>query len=266
MQLTLRPASCAKDTFLPLLPPGYSSSPGFPAHRLLHPSGPVPHLPVGTQLLRADDKAIFAVTGMLRPPANPHVLICPFLTALEDIPAEPPAALRFSAYKPGISLAWITLSDKGYRGEREDTSGPLVADILSKILPVCHSQGFLLPDDADMLRALLTELALTEGYDIICTTGGTGLSPRDISPQTTARVIDLPLHGIRQAMLAGSLAVTPRAAISRAEAGVLGKSVIINLPGSRKAVQENLNAVMHALPHALDKLRGDSRDCGEETT
>ena len=262
MQLTLRPAPCARDIFLPLLPLGYSSPAGFPAHRLSHPPGPVPRLPVGTQLLRTDDKALFAVTGMLRPPAKPHILVCPLLRALEDVSADPPADLRLSVCKPGVSLAWITLSDKGYRGDREDASGPLVADILSEILPVCHSQGFLLPDDADMLRALLTDLALTEGYDIICTTGGTGLSPRDISPQTTARVIDLPLHGIRQAMLAGSLAVTPRAAISRAEAGVLGKSVVINLPGSRKAVQENLNAVMSALPHALDKLRGDDTDCG----
>jgi molybdenum cofactor synthesis domain-containing protein len=219
-------------------------------------------LPVGTRLLHTNDKSLFAVTGMLRPPAKLHALVCPLLTALEDISAEPPAELRLSVHKPGISLAWITLSDKGYRGDREDTSGPLIADILSQILPVCHSQGFLLPDDADMLRALLTELALTEGYDIICTTGGTGLSPRDISPQTTARVMDLPLHGIRQAMLACGLAVTPRAAISRAEAGILGKSVVINLPGSSKAVQENLNAVMHALPHALDKLHGDGRDCG----
>jgi molybdenum cofactor synthesis domain-containing protein len=219
-------------------------------------------LPVGTQLLRADDKPLFAVTGTLRPGAKPHALVCPLLTALEDVSAEPPADLCLSVHKPGVSLAWITLSDKGYRGDREDTSGPLVADILSEILPVCHSQGFLLPDDADMLRALLIELALTEGYDIICTAGGTGLSPRDITPQTTAGVMDLPLHGMRQAMLAGSLAVTPRAAISRAEAGILGKSLIINLPGSRKAVQENLNAVRHALPHALDKLRGDGRDCG----
>jgi molybdenum cofactor synthesis domain-containing protein len=219
-------------------------------------------LPVGTQLLRADDKPVFTVTGMVRPAAKPHALVCPFLMALEDIPAESPAALRLSVSKPGVSLAWITLSDKGYRGDREDASGPLIADILSKTLPIGHSQGFLLPDDAGMLRALLTELALTEGYDIICTTGGTGLSPRDITPQTTAGVIDLPLHGIRQAMLACGLAVTPRAAISRAEAGILGKSVIINLPGSRKAVQENLNAVVHALPHALEKLHGDGGDCG----
>ncbi|MDR3357746.1 MAG: MogA/MoaB family molybdenum cofactor biosynthesis protein [Desulfovibrio sp.] len=262
MQLTLRPAPCAKGIFLPLFPFGYSSPAGFSAHRLLRPSGPVPRLPAGAQLLDTDGKALFAVTGMLRPPANPHALVCPLLTALEDAAAETPADLRLSVYKPGVSLAWITLSDKGYHGDREDASGPLIAEILSKTLPIRHSQGFLLPDDADMLRALLTGLALTEGYDIVCTTGGTGLSPRDISPQATAKVIDLPLPGVRQAMLAGSLAVTPRAAISRAEAGILGKSIIINLPGSRKAVQENLNAVIHALPHALDKLHGDGRDCG----
>jgi molybdenum cofactor synthesis domain-containing protein len=199
---------------------------------------------------------------MLRPRAKPHALVCPFLTALEDIPAESPEDLRLSASRQGVSLAWITLSDKGYRGEREDASGPLIGDILAKTLPIGHSQGFLLPDDAGMLRALLTELALTEGYDIICTTGGTGLSPRDITPQTTASVMDLPLHGIRQAMLARGLAGTPRAAISRAEAGILGKSVIINLPGSRRAVRENLEAAAQALPHALEKLRGGGGDCG----
>ncbi|MDR2574639.1 MAG: MogA/MoaB family molybdenum cofactor biosynthesis protein [Desulfovibrio sp.] len=261
MQLTIQPAPCARGHFLPLFSFGYSSPAGFSVHRLQSPSGPAPRLPVGTRLLHADGSALFTVTGTLRSQAQPHAFMCPLLTALEDISGECPE-LRLSTHKTGLSLAWVTLSDKGFRGEREDASGPLVAEILSQTLPICHSQGFLLPDEIHMLRALLTELALTEGYDVICTTGGTGLSPRDISPQATARVLDFPLPGIRQAMLAAALAVTPHAAISRAEAGILGESLVINLPGSRKAVRENLTAVMHALPHALDKLRGDSTDCG----
>lgn len=141
-------------------------------------------------------------------------------------------------------------------------SGPAIAEIIGADLPLCHSQGFLLPDEPGPLRALLTELALGLEYDLICTTGGTGLSPRDIAPQVTAALLDLPLPGFSQAMLAASLAKTPRAALSRAVAGVLGRSIVINLPGSRKAVLENLAAVLPALPHALDKLHGDSADCG----
>lgn len=164
--------------------------------------------------------------------------------------------------KEGRSLAWVTLSDKGSQGMREDLSGPAIADLAAAHLPLCHSQGFLLPDEASQLRALLTDLALNQGYDLICTTGGTGLSPRDITPQVTAALLDLPLPGFSQAMLAASLDKTPHAAISRAVAGVLGQSIIINLPGSRKGVQENLAAVLPALPHAFDKLHGDPADCG----
>ena len=112
------------------------------------------------------------------------------------------------------------------------------------------------------LRALLTELALSQAYDLICTTGGTGLSPRDITPQVTEALLDTSLPGFSQVMLAASLAKTPHAIISRAAAGVLGQSIIINLPGSRKAVMENLAAVLPALPHALAKLQGDPADCG----
>lgn len=203
--------------------------------------------------------------------ADPHALCCSLLTALTDLAgcpdlggplAAPGGTARLEVCKNGRSLAWITLSDKGSQGLREDLSGPAIAEIIGADLPLCHSQGFLLPDEPGPLRALLTELALGLEYDLICTTGGTGLSPRDIAPQVTAALLDLPLPGFSQAMLAASLAKTPRAALSRAVAGVLGRSIVINLPGSRKAVLENLAAVLPALPHALDKLHGDSADCG----
>ena len=118
------------------------------------------------------------------------------------------------------------------------------------------------PRLVEELRALLVDLALNQGYDVICTSGGTGVGPRDISPQVTSAVLDYPLPGFSMAMMQASLAKTPHAAISRAVAGVLGQSIIINLPGSRKAVVENLEAVLPALPHALDKLHGDPADCG----
>ena len=151
---------------------------------------------------------------------------------------------------------------EGARGQRLDLSGPAIAEMVGSAMPLSHSQGFLLPDEAAQLRALLTELALSQGFDLICTTGGTGLSARDITPQTTAALLDTPLPGFTQAMLAASLAKTPHAVISRAAAGALGQSIIINLPGSRKAVVENLAAVLPALPHALAKLQGDPADCG----
>ena len=156
----------------------------------------------------------------------------------------------------------LTVSDSCAAGTRTDTSGPAMAALVADALPLCHSQGFLLPDDAVQLRALLVDLALNQGYDIICTSGGTGVGPRDISPQVTSAVLDYPLPGFSMAMMQASLAKTPHAAISRAVAGVLGQSIIINLPGSRKAVVENLEAVLPALPHALDKLHGDPADCG----
>ena len=101
-----------------------------------------------------------------------------------------------------------------------------------------------------------------QGYDIICTSGGTGVGPRDITPQTVAPLLDLELPGFATAMMLESLKKTPHAAISRAVCGVLGPSIVITLPGSRKAVLENLAAVLPALPHALDKLHGDPADCG----
>lgn len=218
--------------------------------------------PVGTMLCTGSTtaQAVFKVTGRVLLPMSPHAVSAPLLTALRPVAAG--EVLSLTPVRRGRALAWITLSDKGAAGQREDLSGPAIGHMVREALPLCHEQGFMLPDDAQALRALLTELALQQGYDLICTTGGTGLGPRDVSPQATLSVLDMRLQGFEQAMMAASLAKTPHAAISRAVAGVVGKTICINLPGSRKAVLENLAAVLPALPHALDKLHGDPADCG----
>ena len=276
MNILLHVHACKRGQCLPLLPVAATDTDFCRSHGLMTPEPwAMPHLRVGTCFCGACGTALLKVTGrawMPLPPntANPggngeepwqasHAVQCLLLTALTDLPEGP---LEVTARKTGYSLAWITLSDKGARGQRLDLSGPAIAEMVGSAMPLSHSQGFLLPDEAAQLRALLTELALSQGFDLICTTGGTGLSARDITPQTTAALLDTPLPGFTQAMLAASLAKTPHAVISRAAAGTLGQSIIINLPGSRKAVVENLAAVLPALPHALAKLQGDSADCG----
>ncbi|QTO41072.1 MogA/MoaB family molybdenum cofactor biosynthesis protein [Desulfovibrio desulfuricans] len=276
MNILLHVHDCKRGQCLPLLPVAATDSDFCRSHGLMTPEPwAMPHLRVGTCFCGACGTALLKVTGrawipLLPNVANPggngeepwqasHAVQCLLLTALTDLPEGP---LEVTARKTGYSLAWITLSDKGARGQRLDLSGPAIAEMVGSAMPLSHSQGFLLPDEAAQLRALLTELALSQGFDLICTTGGTGLSARDITPQTTAALLDTPLPGFTQAMLAASLAKTPHAVISRAAAGTLGQSIIINLPGSRKAVVENLAAVLPALPHALAKLQGDPADCG----
>ncbi|SKA79877.1 molybdenum cofactor synthesis domain-containing protein [Paucidesulfovibrio gracilis DSM 16080] len=162
----------------------------------------------------------------------------------------------------GWSVAWVTLSDKGARGERIDTAGPLVGEMLGEHLDVSLTMGYLLPDDQSSLQLLLMDLAWGQGVDLIVTTGGTGVAPRDVAPDATLRVIEKRLPGMERAMTSESLAKTPHAMISRAVAGTLGLSLIINLPGSPKAVRECLGVVLPALRHTLEKLHGDPSDCG----
>ena len=184
---------------------------------------------------------------------------------LADAPKELAAdqRLELPQHKPGLSLAWVTLSDKGWQGLRADASGPAIDAMVREQLDIGFSRGFLLPDDATALRALLTDLALVQGFDLVITTGGTGLAPTDVTPEATLAVIDKRLPGMERAMLQASLQKTPHAMISRAVAGSLGQSLVVNLPGSVKAVRENLEAVLPALGHGLAKLQGDPSDCGQ---
>ena len=162
------------------------------------------------------------------------------------------------------TAAVITVSDKGYRGEREDTSGPNLCRLLKE-------RGYevercaLVPDDMDMIKAELIHCADKLGLALILTTGGTGFSPRDITPEATMAVVERPTPGIPEAMRAESMKITPRGCLSRSAAGIRGRSLIVNLPGSRKAAEENLLAVIEPLTHGLEMLQGQgSADCARE--
>ncbi len=183
---------------------------------------------------------------------------------LETLVPAPPGldeSRLLSISRVGFALAWITLSDKGAAGQRVDASGPLVEELVRGAMPLSLARGFVLPDEERGLRALLAQLALVDGFDLICTTGGTGVAPRDVTPEATLAIIEKRLPGFERAMTLTSLAKTPHAAVSRAVCGVLGGAVIVNLPGSPKAVRECLGALLPALAHTIEKLQGDPSDC-----
>jgi len=155
-------------------------------------------------------------------------------------------------------VAIITLSDKGSRGEREDLSGKLIRETIeSRDFRVVRYE--IIPDEREQIKELLIELS--EKVDLIITNGGTGLSPRDITPDVTLEVIDREIPGIAEAMRFEGLKKTPRAMLSRAVAGVKGECLIINLPGSPKAVQEGLDVIIDVLPHAIEKIKGSEEEC-----
>jgi molybdenum cofactor synthesis domain-containing protein len=158
-----------------------------------------------------------------------------------------------------FTIGVLTLSDKGARGEREDESGRVLQEMVAPLGEIVRYQ--VIPDEEELIVATLVEWVDKDGVDLILTTGGTGLSPRDITPEATARVIEREIPGMAEAMRAASMAKTPHAMISRALAGVRRQSIIINLPGSPKGVRENLDVVYPALEHALLKLKGDPSEC-----
>ena len=160
--------------------------------------------------------------------------------------------------KDMITVAVLTLSDKGAEGKREDLSGPKVGEMLKGIdAEVKYYE--ILPDEKGMIEEKLREYS--EKVDLILTTGGTGLSPRDVTPEATREVIDREIPGIAEAMRLEGLKKTPRSMLSRAIAGVRGKTLIINLPGSPKAVQENLAVILEVIPHAVEKIKGSQEEC-----
>ena len=163
-------------------------------------------------------------------------------------------------YRTGI----MTLSDKGSQGLREDKSGPLIQTMLesSGIYEVVKT--IILPDDIETIKSALIDWADNDDLDLILTTGGTGFSQRDWTPEATMAVCDRMAPGIPEAMRYASLQITPKAMLSRAAAGIRKNTLIINLPGSPKAVKENLEAILPALDHGLEMLLSSgSADCGQ---
>lgn len=159
-----------------------------------------------------------------------------------------------------MKAAILTLSDKGSRGERADASGPaLVAWLAEQGVETVRTE--IIPDEADLISARLAAWADAKDVDLILTTGGTGVSPRDVTPDATMTILDRLIPGFGEVMRMRSLQKTPNAMISRAVAGIRGTALIINLPGSPRGAVENLEAVWPAVPHAVEKIQGDTRDC-----
>lgn len=173
--------------------------------------------------------------------------------SIEELPFDP---------ETPFTAAIITLSDKGFAGEREDKSGPMLAGMVRQ-----HGyevvEQLLLPDGIERLSAELIRLADQRQVNLILTTGGTGFSQRDLTPEATEKVCQRMAPGIPEAMRYASLKITPKAMLSRETAGIRNRSLIINLPGSPKAARENLEAVLPALDHGLGILRGTDGECGK---
>ena len=158
-----------------------------------------------------------------------------------------------------FNIGIITASDKGSRGEREDASGPLIATMRQELGQIRSYK--VVADDADQISKEMVIMADQLGVDLILTTGGTGLGPRDVTPEATLAVVDRQVPGIAEAMRAKSLEITSRAMLSRAVAGMRNKTLIINLPGSPKGVQECLEVILPALEHGLAIMKGEASEC-----
>lgn len=162
-----------------------------------------------------------------------------------------------------MRAAVITSSDSGYEGKREDLSGPLICEILEKNgYEVVHT--ILLPDDRKMLADEMARIADENQADLVLTTGGTGFSPRDCMPEATMDIAERMVPGIPEAMRYYSLSITPRAMLSRAAACIRKKTLIINLPGSPKAVRESLEYILPSLMHGIEIMTGEASNCGSK--
>ena len=158
------------------------------------------------------------------------------------------------------TAAVITVSDKGFTGEREDKSGPLIGEMLTGA-GYNVVEGLLIPDDPETLKRQLIRLADQRQVNVIFTTGGTGFSPRDLTPEATIEVCDRLTPGISEAIRAYSMTKTPKAMLSRAAAGMRKQTLIINLPGSPKAVKECLEFILNPLEHGLEIMLGRGGEC-----
>lgn len=163
-----------------------------------------------------------------------------------------------------IRAAVVTLSDRSFRRERPDASGPAVSEML-RAIPAVVEQRIVIPDERDVIRRALIHLADGLGMDLIVTTGGTGVDPRDVTPDVTREVIDREVPGMAEAMRAESRKDVPTAVLSRAVVGIRGRTLIVNLPGSPGGARDNLAVILPVLPHAIEKLRGGGGgDCAPQ--
>jgi len=161
-----------------------------------------------------------------------------------------------------FSVGILTISDKGSRGERDDLSGPEIQKKISS-LPAQVVAYEIIPDEEELIFRKLAEYADQKKVDLILTTGGTGLSPRDVTPEATRRAIHREIPGIAEVMRSEGMKLTPMAMLSRPVDGIRYRSLIINLPGSPRAARENLSFILPALKHAIEKAQGDPADCAD---
>lgn len=159
-----------------------------------------------------------------------------------------------------MTAAVVTVSDRCSRGERDDLSGPVLSEMLADTAQVISYT--IVPDERADIERVLIDLCDNMKCDVVFTTGGTGFAPRDVTPEATKAVCEKDVPGIPEAIRAKSLEITPRAMLSRATAGIRGKTLIINLPGSPKAVRESLEVVLPVLGHAVETLSGETISCG----
>ena len=164
-----------------------------------------------------------------------------------------------------FTVGILTISDKGSRGERQDKSGEAIREIISS-MDVRIANYDIVPDEKELIIEKLVRWVDEDDLDVLITTGGTGLTPRDVTPEATLAVVDKIVPGFAEAMRAESLKKTPMAMLSRAVVGARGKCLIINLPGSPKAVRECLEVILPALSHAVETLKGQSGECGTAQT
>ena len=160
-------------------------------------------------------------------------------------------------------VAVVTMSDKGSLGQRVDESGPLIAERMEKWGLASVEKMIIIPDEFNTIKETLISLSDDMKVDLILTTGGTGLSPRDVTPEATMAVADRNVPGIAEYMRAKSFEITPKAMLSRAVSVMRRRTLIINLPGSPKAVRENLEFILPALDHGLEIMKGRSGECGK---
>lgn len=229
------------------------------SEKALRITTPALHIPVGSLVSCGDTTCLVSANSYFPTPHGPAEKQLLLQATADTTIAK--GHYSCSVTKKAYSLAWIVLSDKGAAGKRVDACGPLIEKLIKDTLKITYTQGYLLPDQAHSLQALLYDLCLTQQFDLVITSGGTGVGPRDITPETTLGVIEKHLPGFEHAMTACSLNKTPHGAISRAVAGTLANSLLINLPGSPQAVEENLQALLPAIDHTIKKLQGDMTDC-----